>query len=520
MRVRESIGNRPPPRSHELSREGVSAVQAHDVRLRVRNITKSFGGVKALDDVSVSFHAGEVHALLGENGAGKSTLVKIIAGVLAADSGSVTTPSGSGADDVAMVFQELSVIPTLSVRDNLIMSLQRSRGFRVSRRRMEAQVRAALAEAGLQGLNPDLPVEVLPLAQRQLLEIARGLAADARTLILDEPTATLSDVEIERVHAVVRSLVAQGRSIVYITHRLGEVFTLADRITVMRSGQVVATGTTDEFDMNSVVTHMLGEEHTVAHSRYTKDLALSPQPRTLTAHGLTSAKRFVDVDLEARAGEVTALFGQIGSGADELVRALAGLAPTDSGEVLSDGVPVAHDSRARSQRHGVSYVSADRVLEGVFLSATVVQNVSSGALKSVSRGSVIRAGAEERLAREIAGQVAFDSSRVRMPVGALSGGNQQKIAIARALATKPRVLLLNEPTRGVDIGARAEIYRAIRALAASNVVVIVYSSDIVEVRELADTVITMFRGRRVAQHRVDDVTDSRILTDILHGAQS
>ena len=194
MRVRESIGNRPPPRSHELSREGVSAVQAHDVLLRVRNITKSFGGVKALDDVSVSFHAGEVHALLGENGAGKSTLVKIIAGVLAADSGSVTTPSGSGADDVAMVFQELSVIPTLSVRDNLIMSLQRSRGFRVSRRRMEAQVRAALAEAGLQGLNPDLPVEVLPLAQRQLLEIARGVAADARTLILDEPTATLSDV--------------------------------------------------------------------------------------------------------------------------------------------------------------------------------------------------------------------------------------------------------------------------------------------------------------------------------------
>jgi ribose transport system ATP-binding protein len=493
-------------------------VLSTEVLLSVSRISKSFGGAKALNDVSVDFRAGEVHALLGENGAGKSTLVKVIAGVVTADTGEVTFPGGSESSDVAMVFQELSVIPELSVRDNMALSMRRTSGLLVRREKLQERMQSALASAGLEDLDLDMPVEALPLAKRQLLEIARGLVADARTLILDEPTATLSDIEISRVHEVVRSLVAGGRSIVYITHRMGEVFRLADRITIMRSGSVVASGPTAEFTMDSVVTHMLGEEHTAGEAIHVKENFASENRRKLNIRGLDSGHRFSDVSFTAQAGEVTALFGQIGSGADDVVRALVGLIPVTAGDIQLNEIQLSALTRPKSQKHGIAYVSADRVLEGVFLSGSVAQNVSSGALAAVSRLGTIRAELETDLARSIASKVAFDASRIRVPVGSLSGGNQQKIAIGRALATEPDVLVLNEPTRGVDIGARAEIYRALRQLSANNVIVIVYSSDIVELRELADRVITMFRGRPVSSNRTTDVMDSQILAEILHGA--
>jgi ABC-type sugar transport system ATPase subunit len=491
-----------------------------EVLLSVSRISKSFGGAKALNDVSVDFRAGEVHALLGENGAGKSTLVKVIAGVVNPDAGEVTFPGGSGTSDVAMVFQELSVIPELPVRDNMALSMRRTPGLLVRREKLQERMLSALASAGLENLDLDMPVEALPLAKRQLLEIARGLVADARTLILDEPTATLSDVEIARVHEVVRSLVADGHSIVYITHRMGEVFRLADRITIMRSGNVVASGPTSDFTMDTVVTHMLGEEHTAGEAIQVSETFAPENRRKLNIRGLASGHRFSDVTFTAQAGEVTALFGQIGSGADDVVRALVGLVPATSGEIQLNDIPLSALTRPKSQRHGIAYVSADRVLEGVFLSGSVAQNISSGALPKVSRQGIIRADLEMDLAKSTAAKVAFDPTRVRVPVGSLSGGNQQKIAIGRALATQPDVLILNEPTRGVDIGARAEIYRALRKLSANNVIVIVYSSDIVELRELADRVITMFRGRPVSSNRTSAVTDSQILTEILHGAKA
>ena len=488
------------------------------VLLSVSGVSKRFGGARALENVSVDFHAGEVHALLGENGAGKSTLVKIIAGVVQADAGTVSGPAGSNHLDVAMVFQELSVVPELSVLDNMALSMRRERGIVLRRRRMEKRIRTALDAAGLQDVELGMPVEALPLAKRQLLEIARGLVADAKVLILDEPTATLSDVEIARVHEVVRSLTAQGHAIVYITHRLGEVFTLADRITIMRSGQVVANGPVGDFTMDSMVTLMLGEEHQGGVAVPITDVPDAGIRRVLNVSGIGSGNHFSDVSFTAEAGEVVALFGQIGSGADEVVRALVGLAPITSGTVTLDGRQLPHLNRPGSQKHGIAYVSADRVLEGVFLSGTVARNISSGALGDVSRMGVIQRADEFRLAARISEEVAFDANHINIPVGSLSGGNQQKIAIGRALATKPSVLVLNEPTRGVDIGARSEIYRALRKLASANVAVVVYSSDIVELRELADRVITMFRGRVVNNQSIAQVQDNQILAEILHGA--
>ncbi|MEE3850943.1 sugar ABC transporter ATP-binding protein [Gordonia sp. LSe1-13] len=484
--------------------------------MQVKGISKTFGGTRALENVSIDFYAGEVHALLGENGAGKSTLMKVIAGVHSADEGELVGSRGQELD-VAMVFQELSVVPEMSVRENMEISRFENRRVFVDHRALEPGLRSALESAGLGDLDLDMPVEALPLAQRQLLEIARGLYADAKVLILDEPTATLSDIEIERVHGVVRNLVEQGHGIVYITHRLGEVFALADRITIMRSGTVVASAPTANFTMNEVVTMMLGHEHTSVAAEPVGGLPPVSDRRRVGVHGLSAAHQFTDVSFEIRAGEVLTVFGQIGSGADQVIRALAGFVNIASGTVAIDGEKVHLNSRPASQADGIAYVSADRTVEGVFLDSSVTGNISSGALEKVSRRGLLSARRERRLATEYAGLVAFDTERVGMPVGALSGGNQQKIAIARALATSPRVLVLNEPTRGVDVGARAEIYKVIRALAHQNVAVIVYSSDIVELRELGDRVITMFRGRVVGDRPIRSVDDAALLSEILHG---
>jgi ribose transport system ATP-binding protein len=486
------------------------------ILLAAESVSKSYGGVTVLDQVDIAFAAGEVHALLGENGAGKSTLVKVIAGIIAADSGSVVGPAHVDGD-IAMVFQELSVVPEMSVLDNLVLAARsQARGPFVPYRRLRGRALDALSRAGLANVDLGSPVATLSLAKRQLLEIARGLMVDAKVLILDEPTATLSDVEIERVHGVIKELVGAGHSIVYITHRLGEVFSLADRITIMRSGKIAASGVTAEFKMKDVVAHMLGADHVPGEKR-TPARPATGDEAGLRVSGLSALGQFEDVSFEATSGAVLALFGQVGSGADDLVKALVGTTEVSAGTVTLRGEQISLRSRHSTQRDGIAYVSADRVTEGVFLNASVTANVSSGALGRVSGNRIIRRFKELQLAKEGAAQVSLDASRVKEPAYAFSGGNQQKIAVARALATKPSVLVLNEPTRGVDIGARSEIYRSIRALLADDVIVVVYSSDIVEIRELADRVITMYRGDVVEHHRVDDIDDAALITEILNG---
>lgn len=480
-------------------------------------MSKSYGGVTVLDSVGIEISAGEVHALLGENGAGKSTLVKIIAGIIGADAGEVFGAAHDGGD-VAMVFQELSVVPEMSVLDNLALA-GRHRGIFVPYRRLKATAIQVLALAGLAGVDLDSPVATLSLAKRQLLEIARGLMVDAKVLILDEPTATLSDVEIERVHTVIKQLVARGHAIVYITHRLGEVFALADRITIMRAGKIVATGPTSRFRMPEVIGHMLGTDH-LPGEKAVAGRTGADGTTGLSVTGLSSLGHFADVTFDAPAGSVLSFFGQVGSGADELVKALVGLGELTAGTARFRGRPLGLRSRSQTQRDGIAYVSADRVTEGVFLDASVTTNISSGALSTVSDGPFLRGQKERALAGRMAAAVSLDRSRVRDRASAFSGGNQQKIAIARALATQPKVLVLNEPTRGVDIGARAEIYRSIRAMLRHDVIIVAYSSDIVEIRELADRVITMYRGRVVGEHWVEDIDDSALITEILNGSPS
>ena len=293
-------------------------------------------------------------------------------------------------------------------------------------------------------------------------------------------------------------------------------FALADRITVMRGGKIAASGPTTDFTMRDVVSHMLGFDHAQAEKKAIGSKS-DVGDRGLRILSLTSRGHFRDVSFDASAGSVLALFGQVGSGADDLVKVLAGLGRVASRAAMLRGEPLPLRSRHQTQKGGIAYVSADRVAEGVFLNASVTTNVSSGALTEVSDMRIIRRSKERKLAQEQARSVSLDPSRIRENAYAFSGGNQQKIAIARALATRPTVLILNEPTRGVDIGARAEVYRSIRNLLEDDVIVVAYSSDIVEIRELADQVITMYRGGVVGSHRVDDVDDSVLITEILTG---
>lgn len=484
------------------------------VLLAAESVLKKYGDVTVLDSIDVEFRGGEIHALLGENGAGKSTLVKVLAGIIPATTGRVCGPAYDNSD-VAMVFQELSVVPQLSVLDNLALA-GRSNRWLVPYRRLRARARAALDSAGLNEIHLDRPVETLSLAQQQLLELARGLIRDAQVLILDEPTATLSDVEIRRVHKVTRGLAAAGHAVLYITHRLGEVMELADHVTILRAGKVAASGPRDTFSMAGIIGHMLGDAHEQT-AKLSAPLADPDPVNTLKLSELTLPGRFHDIDLTASDGEVLALFGQVGSGADEVIRCLAGLLPAQRGSVTLGGKQLPTSTRIASKRHGVAYVPADRATEGVFLDAAVTTNISSSALDAVSDGTLIRHKRERALAVEVATSVRFDIRRLTENASAFSGGNQQKVAIARALAMRPRVLVMSEPTRGVDIGARAEIYQTLRRLAAEGVLVMVYSSDIVEIRDLADRAVTMYRGRVVGSHRVDDTTDATLITEILHG---
>lgn len=504
----------PPVQRVKAEQAGASSNPA-SILLEAVGVSKAYGRVTVLDDVSVGFRSGEIHALLGENGAGKSTLVKILAGVTAPTEGEVRGPAHASGD-VAMVFQELSVIPQLSVLDNLVLA-DRSRGVFVPYRRLQRQARTVLALTGLQAISLDRPVETLSLAEQQLLEIARGLMRDAKVLVLDEPTATLSDVEIRRVHEAARRLAEAGHAVLYITHRLAEVFQLAQRVTIMRSGRIVASDRTSAFEMHDIISHMLGRAHEAPAGASEAEEAGAAEP-TLEVSGLTLSNRYKDVSFVGRRGRILALFGQVGSGADDVVRSLAGFSPPAIGSAVLQGFPLPLRSLTGTKRRGVTYVPADRATEGVFLNATVTDNVSSSALHRVSDFGILRKAKEKALAKSEAAKVRFSQARLDENVQAFSGGNQQKVAIARALACVPKLLLLSEPTRGVDIGARPDIYQSLRQIARQGVPVLVSTSDLVEIRELADEVITMYRGQVVGMHAVRMTDDAALLQNILQGA--
>jgi rhamnose transport system ATP-binding protein len=485
--------------------------------LSVRGLSKSFGGVRALADVSLDVERAEVLALVGENGAGKSTLIRILSGAHAPDAGTLTldgreearlSPQRARALGIAVIYQQPALLPDLSVAENVAMGDEPAGLFRrvdwAARRR---RARELLARLGL-SLDPDRPARTLSMPEKQLCEIARALGAEARVLVLDEPTASLSLTEVRTLLALLRDLRAQGLAIVYVSHRLEEVFTIADRVTVLRDGAVVATRAARELDRASLIRLMVGRELLAETPR----AAGIPGATALQADRLGSRAAGVhDVSLTLRAGEIVGLFGLVNSGRTELARVLSGLSPADAGAIRLAGAPVTIDSPGRAAALGIAHVPEDRRQHGVVAPMSVTANCTLSVLPRLRRRGLLDRAREEQLARGFVERLRVKTASLRSEVATLSGGNQQKVALARALATDPKVLILDEPTQGVDVGAKAEIHARVAELAAQGLAVLAISSEVPELLALCDRIAVMSDGTVVAVLERAEATPERLL---------
>jgi len=488
--------------------------------LAMNGISKSYGSVRALDNVDFNLRRGEVMALLGENGAGKSTLVKLLSGLISPDSGTISlrgeqltlaSPQEAQTAGIAVVQQELSLVPNLTVAENLFIGSNDTRGLWTGRRLAEL-ARPLLDQVGLADLNARRYVSSLSVGEMQLVEIARLLGRNAEIFILDEPTAALSDVEIRRVLQVVQNLTALGRTVIYVTHRLGEVFEIADRATIFRNGKSLDPVPVADLTIDTLIERMLGRHLGEMYPAK----ASSFGPLRLEIVGLETPGLSESVTLSARQGEIVGLAGQLGSGAPSVLRSIVGISFTSNGVVRLDGQDITRSNRQKAISSGVGYCSDDRKRDGIFSLQSVAKNFSSAAMKSVSTAGWLSSRREKALGRKVSEKFAFDANRLSSNAGNLSGGNQQKVAVGKWLSIEPRLLLVEEPTRGVDVGARAEIYRNLRSLADEGLTVVFSSSDLAEVHGLADTIATFYRGRVVRIAPARELSEQQMMLDVTH----
>ncbi|WP_448626343.1 sugar ABC transporter ATP-binding protein [Geodermatophilus sp. URMC 64] len=479
------------------------------VVLALEEVSKSFGAVAALRGARLELRAGEAHALVGENGAGKSTLVKILAGVHAPDTGRVLldgepahldSPAAARAAGIAVIYQEPTLFPDLSVAENIFMGRQPLvSGRRIDRKQLTARCRALFERLGVH-LDPDRPARGLSIADQQMVEIAKALSFDARVLVMDEPTAALSGVEVERLFTVARALRDKGAAVLFISHRFDEVFDLCDRITVMRDGQWVSTDPTAELTVDQVVRRMVGRE---VSSLFPKQ-DVEPGEVVLEVRGLTRHGVFSDVSFDVRAGEIVALAGLVGAGRSEVVRAVFGVDGYDAGSVRVDGRELRKGSPAAAMAAGIALVPEDRRQQGLVMELSVERNATLTRRWKLARLGWLSRRRERATASEWSGRLQVKAGRLSDPVSTLSGGNQQKVVLAKWLSTEPRVLIVDEPTRGIDVGTKAEVHRLLSQLAAQGLAVVMVSSELPEVLGMADRVLVMHEGRLV-----DDIPRAR-----------
>ena len=472
--------------------------------LEMKDVSKTFGSVKALTNVQLSLYPGEVHALMGENGAGKSTLMKILSGAYRPDPGAeiridgkpvqIAGPICARAAGISIIYQELALSPNLTVAENIFLGRELSRGGVLRRSEMEASVAPVLRRLGA-SFAPSSIVQTLTVANQQLVEIARALHADSRILIMDEPTTTLSERETEGLFSMIRQLRDEGLAIVYISHRMNEVYELADRVSVLRDGAYAGTLDRADASPDAIVKRMVGRE---LSSLYTKsgNGAAPDADVVLQVSGLSDGRRVRNCSLELRAGEVVGLAGLVGSGRSELAQAIFGARPRSAGEMLLGGKPFAPQAPQDAIAARVAYLTEDRRGNGLFLDMSCEENINTGVLRNDARwGMVLNRNRARQRADESIRQLSVRVPNASFPVGGLSGGNQQKVLLSRWLQIRPRVLILDEPTRGVDIGAKSEIYRIIDALARDGVAVLVISSELPEVIGVSDRILVMHEGR-------------------------
>ena len=492
---------------------------------RMEGVSKRYGGVRALDGADLPVTAGRIHAILGENGAGKSTLIKIMAGVVAPDEGRMllkgrevafASPAQAQAAGIACIFQELSLIPDLSVADNVAILDPPRRWGMIDRRRQRAVAEEALARAGATDIHPSALVRDLPLSRRQMVEIAKALARSPRILILDEATSALTATDVEKVFAVLKRLRDDGLALLYISHRMKEIAELADECTVFRNGRNVATYAAGTRSDAAVVEMMIGRELSSVFPPKSGRVP-AERPPALECRGLSWTQRLRDVSLAVRPGEVVGLGGLDGQGQRQLLLALFGVLRGCGGEVRIDGRPVAIDSpaKAKSARIGMALIPEDRKTEGLMLPMTVGDNLSFAALDRLTRRGVIDRKAERAASDAIVRLLAIRAAGYDVPAGALSGGNQQKVVIGKWLMREPRIMLLNDPTRGIDVGTKQEMYQLMRRLAEAGAALLFYSTDYAELIGCCDRVLVMYDGRIRDEFAGEALTERALVASAL-----
>jgi rhamnose transport system ATP-binding protein len=485
--------------------------------LEATAIARSFAGVHALKGVSFDLREGEVHALVGENGAGKSTLIRIVTGAEQADAGTLRvegravahmTPALSRALGIAAIYQQPALFPDLTVAENIALSLEAGSAWaRVDWRARRRRAAALLERVGA-AIDPDRLVETLSMPEQQIVEIARAIGADARIVIMDEPTAALTEREVENLFRAVRLLRSQGTGVIYISHRLDEVFALADRITVLRDGVTVATRPAADVSRPELISMMIGRELAAVFPKRSVQLGDIAIELRDVSNRRAGVRR---VSLAVRRGEILGIAGLVGSGRTQLAETMFGLTPADGGEMILSGVRVRIDSPGDAIRAGLAYVPEDRRQHGVVLEMSVAANASLASLDKVSSMGLIDSGAERASASRY-----VDRFRIRTPsldaaVGTLSGGNQQKVALARWLSTDPSVLILDEPTQGVDVGSKAEIHELMQELAEGGLAIVMISSELPEILGMSDRVAVMHAGGIRAILDGSEATQARIM---------
>ena len=494
--------------------------------LSLSGIAKRYGATRALDGVDLALHPGRIHAVLGENGAGKSSLIKCMAGVVQPDAGTMTLdgapvrfadPAAANAAGIVCVFQELSLIPDLSVADNILAADPPRRFGLIDRREQRHRAEELLARAGAEDVHPLALVRDLPLSRRQLVEIAKALGRRPRLLILDEATSALTARDVASVFRVLKDLRRQGLALVFISHRMGEIAELADDCSVFRNGRNVATFPAGTRSDGEVVEMMIGRDYSHAYPAKPPPVPEATPP-ALAVRDLGWGDRLHGLSFAVRPGEVVGLGGLDGQGQRELLLALFGVLRGTSGEVRVDGRPVALASPAdaKAARNGIALIPEDRKTEGLMLPMSVRENLSFASLGRVSRGGVIDRGAERRAVDEMVQLLAIKAADLDVPVASLSGGNQQKVVLAKWLMTRPRIVLLADPTRGIDVGTKAEIYRLLRRLADEGAAVLLYSTDYAELIGCCDRVLVLYGGRIVRELAGDAITERALVASALN----
>ncbi|MDZ5450102.1 sugar ABC transporter ATP-binding protein [Labrys sp. ZIDIC5] len=471
----------------------------------LRDISKSFSGVKVLRDVNFDVRPGEVHALLGENGAGKSTLIKVIAGVHQPDTGTLTvgsetvrftSPRHARRHGIATVYQELLLFPELTVAENIFLgNAPRQKWGGLDWSAMRLRARQLLDSLDSHDLDVDAKVGTLSVANRQRVEIAKALSQDARLLIMDEPTAALVEADVRRLMSVVKKLRERGVAIIYVSHRMPEIFELADRVTVLRDGSYIGTRDIGEVTEGSLVSMMVGRSIEQLFPKVEAPLG----EVALELRDVSYGRKVQNVSLSLRAGEILGLAGLIGSGRTELALTVFGITPASTGEILVNGRKVTIDGPRKARDLGIAYVPEDRGSQGLVRPMTIRENVSMAVLDKMSNGFAIRFGDEIRRSVEAIKRLGIRTRGPEQIVGQLSGGNQQKVVLAKWLEANPRILIMDEPTRGIDVGAKAEIYALMGRLVQQGVAILMISSELPEVLGMSDRVLVINGGRIVAE---------------------